>query len=211
MPKSVVPGQPGARDPPRCYAPDMSRAHAQHPGGPATPPRRPGILAARWLLAGVLAISAPSGGDPDLPPEFYPEHHQVDALLESEPPPHGIMLLIRNEREDALVELLPRARYYTDYLQERLPGVHIAIISYGPELVALSHARRTDYPGLQEEAVALGARDNVDVHLCGAFAAEASLDTTDFPAGLDVVPSSTALYQDYEALGYEAVVLQMAW
>jgi intracellular sulfur oxidation DsrE/DsrF family protein len=189
----------------------MSRAHAHHPAGGCTHPRRPGILAGQWLLAGVLSITAPSVGDPDLPPEFYPEHHQVDALLEADPPPHGVMLLIRNEREDALLDLLPRARYYTDYLQERLPGIHVVVISYGPELVALSHARRADYPGLQDEAVALGARNNVDVHLCGAFAAEVNLDAADFPAGLDVVPSSTALYQDYEALGYEAVVLQMAW
>lgn len=211
MPKSVVPERPGARDPQHCYARDMSSARAHHRAGGYTNPLRPGLLAGQWLLAWILAITAPSWGDPDLPPEFYPEHHQVDALLETDPPPHGVMLMIRNEREDALVDLLPRARYYTDYLQERLPGLHVAIISYGPELVALSHARRTHYPGLQEEAVALGARDNVDVHLCGAFAAEVNLDTTDFPAGLDVVPSSTALYQDYVALGYEAVVLQMAW
>lgn len=87
----------------------------------------------------------------------------------------------------------------------------MAVISYGPELVALSHGRRSRYPGLQEQAIALAAQDNVDVHLCGAFAADVNLDAADFPVELDVVPSSTALYQDYELLGYAAVVLQPAW
>lgn len=76
-------------------------------------PRR---ILCRILLAGVLAVCAPTVADPELPPEFYPEHHQVDALLETNSPPQGVMLLIRNQREDALVELLPRAGYYAQYL-----------------------------------------------------------------------------------------------
>jgi len=109
------------------------------------------------------------------------------------------------------VELLPRARYYIERLRERIPGAHMAVISYGPELVALSHTKRAEYPGLQHEAVTLAGMDNVDVHLCGAFAADVNLDAGDFPPELDVVPSSTATYQDYEALGYETIVLQPAW
>ncbi|MFN2349487.1 MAG: hypothetical protein ABR558_07965 [Thioalkalivibrio sp.] len=165
----------------------------------------------RSLLLWLLLFVAPTWADPDLPPEFYPEHHQVDALLETNPPPHGVMFLIRNDQEDALVELLPRALYYIERLREQMPGTHMAVISYGPELVALSHAKRIEYPGLQNEAVALAGMDNVDVHLCGAFAADVNLDAGDFPPELDVVPSSTATYQDYQALGYEAIVLQPAW
>lgn len=173
--------------------------------------RLSGIPVLQSLLVCALALGTPTWADPDLPPEFYPEHHQVDALLETNPPPHGVMFLIRNEREDVLVELLPRARYYIERLQARLPGTHMAVISYGPELVALSHAKRADYPGLQDKAVALAEMDNVDLHLCGAFAADVNLDAGDFPPELDVVPSSTATYQDYEALGYETIVLQPAW
>jgi intracellular sulfur oxidation DsrE/DsrF family protein len=189
----------------------MWTRRAYHAAGTGVTVRLRGLFLLQLLLAGALAISTPSPADPNLPPEFYPEHHQVDALLETNPPPHGVMLLIRNEHEDALVELLPRARYYTDLLRDRVPGIHVAVISYGPELIALSHAMRPRYAGLQEQAVALAALDNVDVHLCGAFAAERDLEASDFPADLDVVPSSTALYQDYAMLGYEAVVLQPAW
>lgn len=173
--------------------------------------RLPGLFLCQMLLTGLFAVPASPGADPDLPPEFYPEHHQVDALLETNPPPHGVLLLIRNEREDALTELLPRARYYAALLGDRLSGLHVSVISYGPELVALAHRSRPRYPGLQEQAVALARLDHVDVHLCGAFASERGLGASDFPAELDVVPSSTALYQDYRMLGYEAVVLQPAW
>jgi len=174
-------------------------------------PRLPGTPLLQFFLACLLVLGTPTGADPELPPEFYPEHHQVDALLETNPPPHGVMFLIRNEQEDALVELLPRARYYIEHLREHLPEAHLAIISYGPELVALSHARRSDFPDLQDQAIHLAGLDNVDVHLCGAYAADVNLDATDFPPELDVVPSSTATYQDYEALGYETIVLQPAW
>ncbi|WP_018231282.1 hypothetical protein [Thioalkalivibrio thiocyanodenitrificans] len=109
------------------------------------------------------------------------------------------------------MELLPRARYYADHLREHLPNVHVAVISYGPELAALSHRLRAAYPDLQAQAVALTGLDNVDVHLCGALAADMNMDASDFPPDLDVVPSSTALYQDYALLGYAAIVLQPAW
>jgi intracellular sulfur oxidation DsrE/DsrF family protein len=189
----------------------MWTPRAYNTAGGWVAPRLPGRILGQCFLAGALALSATPRADPDLPPEFYPEHHQVDALLETNPPPHGVMLLIRNEREDALVELLPRARYYADHLREHLPDVHVAVISYGPELAALSHGRGGAYPGLQAQAVALTGLDYVDVHLCGALAADLNLDASDFPPELDVVPSSTALYQDYALLGYAAIVLQPAW
>ena len=166
---------------------------AHHAAGNRVTPRLPGRFVRRILLAGMLAAAAYSGADTDLPPEFYPEHHQVDALLDTNPAPPGVMLLIRNERRDALVELLPRAAYYAQYLQERLPGVHVAVISYGPELAALSHERRTRFPGLQEQAETLAGRTNVDVYLCGALAADLNLDTSHFPLPHSHFPCSPSI------------------
>lgn len=135
---------------------------------------------------------------------------QVDPVahllaLESAPP--GVVFEIVSRDGDALETTLPQAHDATRRLRERFPGLDVVIVSHGREQFALLSSEAGRAPRTHANVRSLLA-DDVTVHVCGTHASWRGKVDEDFPDYVDVAVSGPVQINDYQALGYELVVLE---
>lgn len=134
---------------------------------------------------------------------------KVNALLASGQPRAGIVFEIIEEEPESLAALLPRVRVLTQQLRVRFPDLPVAVVSHGTEQFALL-AKAADGELAPIHAVARGLGDEqIDLHVCGVHASWYGNTPEDFPDYVDVSASGPAQINDYEALGFEVIRLDL--
>ncbi len=121
------------------------------------------------------------------------------------------MFTIREYDEDALSWVMPRLKHYVRQLHERYPDMPIAVLSHGNEMLSLTQANRAHYPALHASVIELVKDLGLHFHVCATFAAHHERYEEDFPDYIDFVPSGPAQINDYQAVGFELIELELTW
>lgn len=143
--------------------------------------------------------------------EDYPEQAFVNQVLSEETPPPGVIFTVREYDEDALYWVLPRVEKYMLELRQRFPGLQIAMLSHGDELISLSLSNRHKHKTTHKLLQKLVTQDNLLFHICGTMAHMNGLDPDDFPDYVDVVPYGPTQIEDYQSVGFELIDLELTW
>ena len=163
----------------------------------------PGALLLVWLAVAMATLA-----DTD---DELPELEEVNAIAAMARPPLGVIFTIREFDEDALEWVLPRVERYIAILRGRIPGIHLAMMSHGDELAAASIERRKEYPAMHRRLQRLVRDQGLVFHICNTAAGMMGLGEDDFPDYVNVVPFGPAQVQDYLAMGYELIDLELTW
>lgn len=148
------------------------------------------LLVLAWPLASLAADDA-----------------EVEALLRSAEPPFGVVFEIVEHDRNALDWALPRIQEYAHRLRRRFPDLGLAVVSHGREEFALLRARQGDKAALHQTVQSLVEAD-VPVVVCGTHASWFDKRPEDFPDYVEVAPAGPTAIRNYEAMGYQLIVLE---
>ena len=130
----------------------------------------------------------------------------LEKILGQDGPPSGVIIEIVTGDQEGLSWALPLAKTYIKQLRQQFPKLPIAIVTHGQEQFALQKSRA----GTQQKVHSLTRslkKDDVPLHLCGAYAGRKGLVEEDFPEYVDVAPAGPAQVNDYLALDYKLLVI----
>ncbi len=127
---------------------------------------------------------------------------QIDTLIAAPTPPDGVVFEIVEADDRALEWAIPEIQRYVKQLRRRFPELSIALVTHGNEMFALRSENRGRHELLHGRVQQLSQRADVDVHVCGAYAAMRGTSAEEFPAFVDVTPLGPRKVNDYQALGY---------
>lgn len=130
----------------------------------------------------------------------------VEALLEREEAPHGVVFEIVEADESALDELIPKVRESIARIRAIYPQTEFAIVSHGREEFALQTIYRDENADIHQQVQALVAED-VPVHVCETHAGWYGVTAEDFPDYVNVAPTGPGQISLYLELGYELIVI----
>jgi len=148
------------------------------------------------LVFTIALLSNTSAGSSDL-----------DTVLAKKQAPPGIVFEIVSDDPGLLGELLPSVKTDIKKLRDRFPGLPIAIVTHGLEQFDPSSKNSSKEKKTHDLVQELVTANEVDVHVCGTHASWYGVMPEDFPDYVDVSPAGPAQINDYEALGYEIIIL----
>jgi intracellular sulfur oxidation DsrE/DsrF family protein len=131
----------------------------------------------------------------------------VESLLGRKESPAGVVFEIVSDQYGLLGKLLPSVKQDIKTLRERYPDLPVAVVTHGSEqfdLMIESRATEAKAHNLVEQ---LAGKDNVEVHVCGTHAEWYGKTPEDFPDYVNVSAAGPTQINDYEAMGYEVIVL----
>jgi len=132
---------------------------------------------------------------------------EIDAILADKKAPAGVVFEIVSDEDGLLSELLPAVKSDIKKLRKRFPGLPVAIVSHGTELFDLTSKNLKTEARAHELAEELVKSENVDMHVCGTYAGWYGVTPEEFPDYIDVTAAGPVQINDYEAMGYEVIVL----
>jgi intracellular sulfur oxidation DsrE/DsrF family protein len=132
----------------------------------------------------------------------------VQAILDRDEPPAGVVFEIAVRDADALRWAVPKVRGYVNQLRRRHPGLDIAVVTHGREQFALQTDKRSDYGQVQAQVRSLVQDAGVPVHVCETNAARRDVHPEDFPDFITVAAAGPAQVNDYVSLGYVRIRLR---
>jgi intracellular sulfur oxidation DsrE/DsrF family protein len=159
-----------------------------------------------FCLLALMALHSGSGAELELP-----ELGDIQWIVKQDEAPPGVVFDIREYDEDALVWVGPRLERYVELLRQRFPGLPVAVISHGDEMLALQARNRPRYPRVHRIAQHLANDLHILIQVCGTFAALNGIGEDDFPDYIEVVPYGPSQLADYLQIGYEHVTLELTW
>ena len=133
----------------------------------------------------------------------------VDALLQRDEAPHGVVFEIVEGDESALHQLLPQVRGAIERLRDRFPQIEFALVSHGREEFALQREYRDENADIHRQVQSLVA-DDVPVHVCETHAGWYGVTAEDFPEYVNVAPTGPGQISLYRELGYELIIMELA-
>jgi hypothetical protein len=132
---------------------------------------------------------------------------EIEAIITQKQAPAGVVFEIVSDEADLLGELLPSVRADITKLRQRFPGLPVAIVSHGSEQFALTSKNYSTEQRTHDLVESLVRSDKVDVHVCATHAGWYGVSVEAFPDYVDVTAVAPALIDDYEAIGYEIIIL----
>lgn len=132
---------------------------------------------------------------------------EIEAIITQKQAPAGVVFEIVSDEADLLGELLPSVRADITKLRQRFPGLPVAIVSHGSEQFALTSKNYSTEQRTHDLVESLVRSDKVDVHVCATHAGWYGVSVEAFPDYVDVTAAAPALIDDYEAIGYEIIIL----
>ncbi len=166
----------------------------------------------RWgallLLSALLSpLPLPAGLVTD---EAFPEQDEIDRISRQERP-EGIVFLVMEQDEEALKWVLPRVAHYTRQLRNKWRGLPVVVLSHGDEMFALTGEYQALYPELHRDLRRLVEEHDVLFQVCGSYAAMSDVTASAFPSYVDVVPFAPTEIENYRALGFKMLNLELTW
>jgi len=152
------------------------------------------LLLFPWLLTATAAASSLT----------------LEQLLAKPTPPAGVVFEIVDRDPQALEFALPWVRQAAEKIEERFPGVPMALVTHGQEMFALQEKDRQRNAALHEQVQSLKRDRNIPVHVCETYAGWKGVAPEAFPSYIDVAPSGPAQINNYIALDYQRLVVPRA-
>jgi len=149
-------------------------------------PRRPLIAS---LLALLLLLA------PGL------QANELEVLLASDTPPHGVVFEFASGDQNLLEQHLPALRADIARLRARFPGLPIEIVSHGLEVLSLTIENEDFYPWTHDITREL-AGEGIPFTICGAYAESFGVFAEEFPPYVQVLPSGPAHLDNLLQLDY---------
>lgn len=132
----------------------------------------------------------------------------INRILSETQPPFGVVFEIVEGDETALEWAIPEVNRYVQQLRERFPDIPLAVVSHGSEQFGLMESRQAENAEVHSTVKSLVASD-VPVHVCGTHASWRGKSADDFPDYVDVAPAGPTEIRNYQAMGFELVVVEM--
>ncbi len=131
----------------------------------------------------------------------------IDTIIAQKQAPPGVVFEIVSDESGLLSTLLPTVKNDIEKLRKRFPKLPVAIVTHGTEQFALTIKNKTKESKAHALVEKLVNSSDVDVHVCGTHAEWYGLTPEDFPDYVDVTAAGPAQINDYEAMGYELIIL----
>jgi intracellular sulfur oxidation DsrE/DsrF family protein len=147
-----------------------------------------------WLLTGAAAASSLT----------------LEDLLAKPAAPAGVVFEIADRDPQALEFALPWVRQAAERLEERFPGVPMALVTHGQEMFALQGRYTEKNAAVHEQVQSLKRDQGMPVHVCETHAGWRGLGPEAFPSYIDVAPSGPSQINNYLALDYLRLVVPKA-
>lgn len=144
-------------------------------------------------------------------PDELPELEEVNNILHINEKIEGIVFVIYEYDESALTFFMPRLLYYVSLIKRKHKTLQIAVVSHGDEMLALTIENIVFYLDVHNDLKKLVNNYDVSFHVCGRFAQMNDLDDLDFPPYVDVVPFGPEQINDYEALDFRRIDLELSF
>ncbi len=132
---------------------------------------------------------------------------EIEQLLAQKDAPFGVVFEIVEGNDDALQWAIPAVNKYIRQLQERFPGIGLAVVSHGSEQFGLMKSQQKENTAVHTAVQSLVASD-VPVHVCGTHASWRGKTADDFPDYVDVTPAGPTEIRNYEAMGYVLIEIK---
>jgi len=142
-------------------------------------------------------------------PSELPEQEEINKILHSNKKIEGIVFVIYEYDETALTTIMPRLLYYVSLIKKKYKNMPLAVVSHGDEMLSLTIDNIVFYLDVHKDLKTLVNNFNVDFHVCGSFARLNDLDDLDFPPYVDMVPFGPEQINDYEALDFKRIDLEI--
>jgi len=133
----------------------------------------------------------------------------LDQILSRERPA-GVVFEIVDRDPQALEFALPWVKQAAEKLEERFPGVPMALVTHGQEMFALQGSYKEKNAAVHEQVKSLKEKQGIPVHVCETYAGWKGLGPEAFPSYVDVAPSGPSQINNYIALDYLRLVVPKA-
>lgn len=134
----------------------------------------------------------------------------LEQLLAKPTPPAGVVFEIVDRDPQALEFALPWVKQAAEKIEERFPGVPMALVTHGQEMFALQEKDKQRNAALHEQVQSLKRDRNIPVHVCETYAGWKGMAPEAFPSYIDVAPSGPAQINNYIALDYQRLIVPKA-
>ena len=134
-------------------------------------------------------------------------HPEVERLLQAEQPPDGVVIEVISWNPDTWDWATPMISQFRQQLDQRFPGIDVAVVSHGGEQFQLTRDNLENAPAIYQGIASL-TEQGVDFHVCGTHSEWKGVAESEYVDLVDVSPSGPAQINDYKSLGYQLIVLK---
>jgi len=161
------------------------------------------------LLLFISSLVAAASSSHEIPDEL-PELEQINAIVNADEAPPGVVFVIYEYDESALIWIMPRLVYYTTLIHQRFAALPVAVVAHGEEMLSLTKESAEIYPEVHFDLETLVNELDVVFHVCGSFATLNDIAESEFPDVIDVVPFGPAQVNDYKSLDYVVIDAELS-
>ena len=161
------------------------------------------------LLLFISPLVAAVSSSHEIPDEL-PELEQINAIINADEAPPGVVFVIYEYYEYAFTWIMPRLVYYTTLIHQRFADLPVAVVSHGEEMLSLTKESAEIYPEVHFDLETLVKELDVVFHVCGSFASLNDIAESEFPDVIDVVPFAPAQVSDYKSLDYVVIDAELS-
>ncbi len=133
---------------------------------------------------------------------FADSAEEVEEILSRQEAPTGIVFEVVTGTNNSLKWALPEIQDYIKEIRTRFPDIDIAIVTHGDEQFALKTSNNKKYKKVHSLTQQLVQKNNIQLHVCGTYAAMKNVEEEEFPDYVDVTAAGPATINDYVSLGY---------
>lgn len=138
--------------------------------------------------------------------QFAIADDEVATILESSPPPAGVVFEMLTHEPSTWPKALSYIKQSVNRLRAKHPGMSFAIVSHGMEEFALLKKAKGENAATHRQVQSL-LKDNIKVEVCGTFAEWNGYDKKDFPDYVTIVDQAPRSIEFYEEDGFEVIVI----
>lgn len=134
-------------------------------------------------------------------------HPEISRLLQSDEMPAGVVIEVISWDPDTWDWATPMITQFRDQLDQRFPGIDVAVVSHGAEQFLLTRDNLANQPTTLAGLTDL-TEQGVDFHVCGTHSEWRGVDESEYADLINVSASGPAQINDYKNLGYKLVILR---
>jgi intracellular sulfur oxidation DsrE/DsrF family protein len=132
----------------------------------------------------------------------------IQQIMLSSKPPVGVVFEIASGDDEGLKWALPLVQSHAKQLREKFPGIELAMVFHGEEQFQLTKDSSQYFPDAHKQIKSLINDQDIDVHVCGNYAASFGVEEDDFVDYIDVASSGPAQVKSYEKDGYVVLFIR---
>ena len=132
----------------------------------------------------------------------------IEQILSSSEPPVGVVFEVASGDDEGLKWSIPLVQSYAKQLREKFPGVELAVVFHGEEQFQLTKDSSQYFPDAHKQIKSLINGQDVDVNVCGNYAASFGVEEEDFVDYVDVASRGAAKINAYEKAGYVVLFIR---